>query len=457
MCKFGWLFYILSELVPVTIVFISLLIFNINFTSGAVNGFIVFSQMLTSLKIDASGFITPMSVAAELMKGQQFIYGPFNLDFFHVESLSFCLWSQASALDMLAFKYVTIVYILLLVILVICFMNKCHSGRKYLAKFCRFTTIKTSVIHGISAFFILCYSQCLSVSLKLLRSNHLNVKKGSNLSVSSRVWLNSDIIYFRGEHLLYALPALFCLLTVGIFPLIVLLICPLFCKILSWFGYGESKLATFITQNNTFKPLFDSLQSSFSDSLRFFAGLYFLYRWLPLSVDILTSSYHVSFTVVEAGIIVIFMLHALCQPYAKRVHNIIDTLLFADLALINIITFAHYYVLRTALDRHEAINNINTTMVIQLVLIYLPLLVVMGYTLVSVFRFGCGKQDLINSFKLSDILLPLTTIDTGSHFNNDLDSLPHRLIADDTDYKCFEDTDHSAHVETNSPSVEVTY
>ena len=172
---------------------------------------------------------------------------------------------------------------------------------------------------------------------------------------------------------------------------------------MSWFGYGESKLATFITQNNTFKPLFDSLQSSFSDSLRFFAGLYFLYRWLPLSVDILTSSYHVSFTVVEAGIIVIFMLHALCQPYAKRVHNIIDTLLFADLALINIITFAHYYVLRTALDRHEAMNYINTTMIIQLVLIYLPLLVMMGYAFVSVFRFGCGNKDLINSLKLSDI------------------------------------------------------
>lgn len=140
-------------------------------------------------------------------------------------------------------------------------------------------------------------------------------------------------------------------------------------------------------------------------------------------------------------------------------HNIIDTLLFADLALINIITFAHYYVLRTALDRPEAINSINTTMVIQLVLIYLPLVVMMGYVLVSVFRyFGCSKNNLIHSLKLSGIL-PLTTVATitGSHFNNDSDSLPHRLIADDTDYKCYEDTDHSAYVEANSPSVEVTY
>ena len=36
-CKVGWLFYILSELVPVTVVFVSVLTLNISFTSGAVN------------------------------------------------------------------------------------------------------------------------------------------------------------------------------------------------------------------------------------------------------------------------------------------------------------------------------------------------------------------------------------------------------------------------------------
>jgi hypothetical protein len=52
-CKLGWLFYILSELVPVTVVFITVLVLNISFTSGAINGFILFSQLLASFDLSA--------------------------------------------------------------------------------------------------------------------------------------------------------------------------------------------------------------------------------------------------------------------------------------------------------------------------------------------------------------------------------------------------------------------
>ena len=448
-CNLGWLFYILSELVPVTVVFITLLLFNINFTSGMINGFILFSQILISLNIDASGFITPTSAAAFLLKLHQSIYGLFNLDFFQTEYLSFCLWPSASALDVVAFRYVTIVYILILITFMVWFMNKCHRGQRYLAKFCRFTTIKASIIHGISTFFILCYSQCLNVSLKLLRSYHLTTREGSNLTLYKRVWLNGNIIYFGGKHLPYALPALFCLLTIGLFPLIFLLVYPLLCKVLSWFGYGESKLVNFISQKlpyNRLKPLLDSFQSCFSDNFRFFAGLYFLYRWLPLCLDVLMSRYHVFYTAVEAGIIIILMLHALCQPYAIKLHNIIDTLLFADLALINAITMAHYYVFRTALSRQKAVEYINKTMAVQLVLIYSPFLVMLGYTLLLAYRFICRKKH--PSKKLKTVYKPSSENSTNVVSDYDSD-LPHRLVAGDTDYKCFEDSEGSTHDETD--------
>ena len=48
-------FYILSELIPLTVVFICVLILNIRFTSGATNGFILFSQLLGTFDIDVSG------------------------------------------------------------------------------------------------------------------------------------------------------------------------------------------------------------------------------------------------------------------------------------------------------------------------------------------------------------------------------------------------------------------
>ena len=116
LCKAGWFFYILSELVPVTLVFITVLVLNISFTSGAVNGFIFFSQVLNSLYIDASGLIVLSPSLNTLARGYQIIYGFFTLNIFEIGPMSFCLFHNASALDMLAFKYVTIVYALFLVL-----------------------------------------------------------------------------------------------------------------------------------------------------------------------------------------------------------------------------------------------------------------------------------------------------------------------------------------------------
>lgn len=73
-CRLGWLFYILSELVPVTLLFLFVLALNINFNTGAVNGFILFSQLLDTLLIDASGVIKVPTRLKALTRGYQVIY-----------------------------------------------------------------------------------------------------------------------------------------------------------------------------------------------------------------------------------------------------------------------------------------------------------------------------------------------------------------------------------------------
>ena len=442
LCKVGWLFYILSELVPVTVVFITVLVLNISFTSGAVNGFILYSQLLSSLHIDASGIIVFPPAIASLMDGYKLIYGFFNLDFFQIESLSFCLWPDASALDMLAFKYVTIVYALFLVLLVIWFMNKCAG--KYLGKWFRITTIKSSVIHGISAFLILCYSQCISISLNLLNTYPLFVREGSNFTPPKRVWLNGNILYFSKSHLLYALPALLCLLTVGIIPPLLLSAHPLSNKILAFCQLEESRVVIFICQKlriGYLKPLLDSFQGSFKDNLRFFAGLYFLYRWIALILTITLSDFNLVYTAVEIFIIIMLVLHALFQPYASRLHNIIDTLLFGNLALINAFTFAHYYKFRTRSRRQEAVEYIKASAAFQLVLIYLPLLIMAACVFVLICRNIYRKSTKINAEWTTSIPLQKLRSSFSKGDSSDEEELPHRLIAGAADYECFEDTD----------------
>ena len=450
LCKVGWLFYILSELVPVTVIFVTVLVLNISFTSGTVNGFIFFCQVLTSLHIDGNGFITFSPLLATLTRGYQLIYDIFNFDMFQSDPLSFCLWPNASALDMLAFKYVTIIYALLLVILVIWFMGRFHRFTKYFGTCCRITTVKTSVIHGVSAFLILCYSQCLKISLNLLNGHYIGARYSSDMVVSKRVILNGNIVHFSREHLPYALPALFCLLTMGIFPPLLLLSYPLSNKVLAFFRLEESKTVNAVLLKipiNRLKPLLDSFQGCFKDNLRFFAGLYFLYRSMPLLFATLIQNFRGFYTAVEIFIIVILALHAFFQPYTSRQHNMIDTLLFADLAIINAITFAHYFrFTNMTVGRQTLTEYITPTVAIQLVFIYLPLLVAVVCVLVQIWRRCCRKQresEPRSMSPLSRLKYLLGCMKKEGEYENE--TLPHRLLAD-VDYECLEDTDDIDHV-----------
>ena len=343
-CHVGWLFYILSEIVPVTIMFITVLALNISFTSGAINGFIFFAQLLDTLNVDAFGIITYPTAISVLAQGYQVIYGFFNLDFFNIDALSFCLWSNTTALDMLAFKYVTIVYALLLVVSVVVLTHRC--GGRYLSKCCRITKLKTSVIHGISTFLVICYAQCVKVSLTLLLGYTYALERGNRMNLSTVVFLNANLPHFTGRHLIYALPALFFLLTLGIVPPLLLLAYPLLNKILALCGMEDSKLVNCVSKFlpiGSLKPLLDSFQGCFKDNLRFFAGLYFIYRWIPLIIDASTSSNSTFYLTVEILLVSILAWHAVCQPYVNRAHNIIDNLLLFNLAIINTISFGNYY------------------------------------------------------------------------------------------------------------------
>ena len=55
LCNLGWFFYLISEILPLSLVLGIILVFNISFTNGNVNCFILFAQLLDSLDTDASG------------------------------------------------------------------------------------------------------------------------------------------------------------------------------------------------------------------------------------------------------------------------------------------------------------------------------------------------------------------------------------------------------------------
>ena len=284
LCELGWLFYILSELVPVTILFVVVLTFNISFTSGAINGFILFSQLLDTLFIDGSGVIEAPEAVRDISYGYHIIYGFFSLNFFSINPLSFCLWKDATVLDILAFKYVTIAYAFILILSVIMFMKYC--ARRMLGRYFKLSILKNSVIHGLSAFVVICYAQCIKVSLNILLPQTILGRGGIALH-PKRVFLNGDIAHFSKEHLPYAIPAVLVLVIVGVIPPLLLLAYPLVNKLLAFWGIGESHIVISTSKKipiSKLKPFLDSFQGCFRDNFRFFAGLYLIYRWIgPLA------------------------------------------------------------------------------------------------------------------------------------------------------------------------------
>ena len=366
-CNIGLLFYFLSEIVPLAVFFTIVIVFDIRFTSGTANGFIFFSQVLDSLSVDAKGAIQLPSLFDKLSIGYRIIYGLFNFDFFCVDSLSFCLWKQATVLDTLAFKYITIAFAFGLVVCLVVIIHYCQC-RKACALKKKFNA-KDSVIHGLSAFLVMCYAQCTKVSFQILTSVTLTGKGGTP---GPQVSGFGGIPYFQGKHLAYAIPACVCLTTIVAIPPTLLIVFPLVLQLLALCGLNESKAANWVSLHiwtSKLKTVQDSFQACFKGKLRFFAGFYFVYRVAILAAYAFSKTTIHFYIAVEVLLVLMLGLHAVAQPYEKRRDNIFDALIFINLALINAFT-----IFNEVHRSHSGEKKIaNAVLWFQMILIHLPI------------------------------------------------------------------------------------
>ena len=388
-CGLGLLLYILSELVPVTTLFMIVIFFNIKFTSGTLNGFIFFVQFIDTMLIDANGFISSHQVIDTFTSAYQFVYRMFNLNFFTLDELSFCLWKGATTLDILAFKYVTVVYSLLLVIATVLLKKVCNVSclkrqrkKKHLMELAS-STLKGTMIHGFSAFFVMCYSQCAKVTLFILNPGRIHSMGSPNSNnITTVVFYQGDYPYLQGHHLKYALPASLFGITVVLIPPLLLVAYPLCYKIFALLHIEETRCVHLVCQImplERMKPMFDSFQSCFKDKYRFFAGLYFLYRLVALLSFLITDSLTKFYIALEVQLIVMLTLQATTYAYYRRWHNIVDILLFANLATINAMTMYNY---KRAKEPIDHIKDINIVSAIQAILISLPFVYMVCFNII---------------------------------------------------------------------------
>ena len=384
-CAYGIPLYIVSELLPVTIIFIIILVFNISLTSGALYSFVLYAQLLDFLYIGSfEGLSSSETSLTKVVKIIHMVYSTFNLKTFYGEIFSFCLISNANAMDTYLFQYGTILYAVMLVIatVLVLRLHSCYCCVK-LGNRCGRRNIRGSIVDGLSAFLMLCYFQCSLITFYILTPVTLRgIGEIKNQTVPLFL---GDSEYFGSGHLPYAIPAVLCLVVVIIPPPCILLLEPVATKLFSLQIWPESVKQVYNKLRFKFMPFLDSFQASFKDKYRFFAGLYFAYRVLIPSIYwSFRETLLISYIFVEILILFIVFLHVLFRPYKVLWHNLLESAIFIILLFINTMTIFNFI---TTLWRDFAIlNGIRYLVWLQVLTIFFPLIYLAGYTIVSAYR-----------------------------------------------------------------------
>ena len=341
----GILYFFLSYLIPVSILFYIIMTYNIRMTVGTISAFLFFSQIISSqyrfgsdyaLKGNSSETLTATDIVIT-------IYSISNLEFFHHDVFSYCLFPNAGTVDVLAFNLLLSFYPVLLVLLYFLLRRYCSCNHRF---FYKFRLSNKSVTHGICAFLVLCFARINVLAFGILKSADLSYI--SNETKYKRVvYLQGDIEYFGdARYNLYATGALLAIATVIFIPTLVLVLHPIMIIVCCYFQWGESTVVRFVNKVlfiNKLKPVLDSFQGDYKDNLAFFAGLHsFLYRiiFFSILVSISTPDVNRLLFLMFTFFLVILLIHVLVMPFKRYVDNAAYSLIY--ILMLAILTIKQY-------------------------------------------------------------------------------------------------------------------
>ena len=338
----GWTLYLTLALVPLTLFFFAVIIFDIDATATHMNSLLCIMQILTfSFNTNPQTFIETGNHASNgVAIAAWTIVGFWNLDIFRYVFPSFCISQEMSILQVIAMEYIIAFYPFLLVLL--CYvLIELHDHdfraikvvwgvwKKWLhwlkGKWYINIQAKSSIIRYFSTFLLLSYMKVLFVSYNLLALTSLNRRDGSVVNGSSFVYYNASVKYLSSQHLPYFVLASVTLFIFNFLPLLLLLLYPtkLFqkfmskCKFVRW-----HPLHTFADK---FQGCYKNRTNGSCD-YRYFAGIYLLIRILYHLRMVWNSIYSMFIT----QIIPLFAaaLFGVLRPYRNDFYNRLDCIFF---------------------------------------------------------------------------------------------------------------------------------
>ena len=342
--EYGFLIFIAIEIVPITIMVLLIIIFNIQLTNGSINGVVFYSQstaIIYSVYFYYYGFpdITPLLNEFLLSQIPCNIFNIFNLDFTQfVYNYFMCISPNVSPLGAISFWYVIGFYPLLLLLLLYVWITLYDKGYKCvvlvtrpfhrcMARFWSMTGIEPSFTHSIASMYILCFTQLAATSFKILsitsiriRSNHINISH-------AYFFFDMKQDYFKGVHGAAGFFAILVLLFLIVLPTLYILLYPFkwFHKLLDRLHLRKQLL---ISLGDVFTgPYKNGTENTYD--YRFMAGFYLLARIIILS-QFICGGHCFLFSIPIAQTCCLFLLAVIViifRPFQRNIHNFFEFIL----------------------------------------------------------------------------------------------------------------------------------
>ena len=148
--------------------------------------------------------------------------------------------------------------------------------------------------------------------------------------ISTVSYYQANVQFFRGKHLAFALPAILVFFTFIVIPPAVLILYKysFFQRCLTRCRLNTLALRTFVEK---FQGPYKHGANGTAD-YRYFAGLYFILRIIVFFISFGGFiTYFIGSAILYSYTALLF---ALLQPYRRRIHNIVDSIVFAILSTV---------------------------------------------------------------------------------------------------------------------------
>ena len=405
--------YIASVYIPLTILFTILILFDIRLTTGPANAFILYCQVVAStFDLNAGGQI-PLNLYVNnsdyLVKAYHFPYGIFNLEFVENFLPPLCLGTGLNNLSVFFLDYAVAFYPLLMIIIVIvCVririliapMIRRRGGRQWerltsmsfsvssqpldRGRIVERKGISDAVLPAFAAFLLLSYTKFTLASAYILSYRQLINEDGyiNTNETPTRVYFAGHYAYDSKDYLVpYFLPACLIFATVVIITPVLLLDYPV--KAMEWILRRVNCLWKFYPVDKV-HLLLEMFQGCYKKRMKFFAGLYFIFRLTICVIYLAIDTWLDQFIVQQIACVAMVVLLATCQPYNEenRLFNYVDIILFLNLAAVNVLSLYLY----AYTQNYPNVTPSVYVFAIQYILVFLPLIYMICYIVWRVTR-----------------------------------------------------------------------